>query len=385
VRKSLPAGSDGDWRHPRRAVLFHLGVFRHERAKLEAAGAAAKSKCPTRARSTIGGDRDALLEAKPPIRALIRIQLEPGRGRARLGKGVKGFSRGDSSPWCTSNSRPTPATTRTSCAGDHAARAPRRDTAYGHLYVRGEQPRDARWASPCDSEAFRAPRRAMGSRECFRGLRRRHLPPAIGIVEPAHAGHRVGVPQGERWQRLNVPERSPHSRRHSATPSGKWRVLQRTAKSMAWTPCDLYPPASAQSNRCSQPVSLAIISRPTAISSIRPSPYALRHRRSEKSRAWKSSGGCRGALRSVTGTPCASSTTAVARSQGGASATGRGKASCGTVGVVEKAHRRSPQRNELTAHAPTTSAGARRSTTAGRRSGGRPTGSRIGQSRDCRP
>ena len=136
----LPAVT-GAWRHPGGGVLLSsLGHVPRQHAALERPdlvppGTRTPQHEPDR-------PHPARPVAGPAGEGGLRLQLEPAGGGAGERAGARGASRArTSSPSCTTSSRPTPSTTRTSCC-------PRTTTlehydlhkSYGHLYLSLNRP-----------------------------------------------------------------------------------------------------------------------------------------------------------------------------------------------------------------------------------------------------
>src|SRR5258708_32769535 len=167
----LPALT-GDWRHPAGgAVLSTSGFFDMNDAKLERPELLQKSRNPNPRTINMVAIGDALLEAKPPIRALYVYNSNPVAVAPDSAKVVKGLSREDlftvvheqfATDTCDYADIVLPATTQLEHYDVH--------TAYGHLYVVANSPAIApvRESRP-NSEAFRRLTARMGfDEECFR-------------------------------------------------------------------------------------------------------------------------------------------------------------------------------------------------------------------------
>jgi len=166
----LPALT-GDWRHPAGgAVLSTSGFFDMNDGEARTAGSAAKVEMPQPAHDQHGGHWGCAARSEAADPRALRIQLEPGRGRARLGKVVKGFSREDlftvvheqfATDTCDYADIVLPATTQLEHHDVH--------TAYGHLYVVANSPAIAPLGESLpNSEAFRRLAARMGfAEECF--------------------------------------------------------------------------------------------------------------------------------------------------------------------------------------------------------------------------
>src|SRR6267143_1556652 len=295
-RRLAPSGGRGG--------ALHLGIFRHERREARAAGSAAKIEMPQPPHDQHGGDRECAARSEAADPRPLCLQLQPGRGRARLGKGGEGlFSGGPLHRGARAIRDRHLRLCGHRAAGDHAARAPRRAHRLRAPVRRGELPRDrAAGRVPAEQRSVQAARRAHGvRRRVLRGLRRRYLPPGDRVVESAHAGHRVGVAQGER---LAAIERTralrPVRARQFRHALGKVRVLQRNGEKHGHGPLtDLYSSArvGAVEPGAREPVSPCnhLAAQPP-FSQFVLRQYAFRHRRSERAELGNPSGRCRGAI-----------------------------------------------------------------------------------------
>ncbi len=225
----LPALT-GDWRHPAGgAVLSTSGFFDMNDAKIERLDLLQKSKCPNPRTINMVAIGDALLEAKPPIRALYVYNSNPVAVAPDSGKVVKGFSREDLF------------------------------TVVHAIAPLGE--------SLPNSEAFRRLAARMGfAEECFRDSDEDICRQAVESPNPRMQGIEWESLKAKGWQRLNVPERfAPFARGNFGTPSGKCEFYSETAKSMGMDPLPTYipPRESARSNPAlASRYPLAIISPP---------------------------------------------------------------------------------------------------------------------------
>src|SRR5258708_33963839 len=91
----LPALT-GDWRHPAGgAVLSTSGFFDMNDAKLERPELLQKSRCPNPRTINMGAIGNALLEAKPPSRALYAYNSNPVPVAPDPATVVQAFSRAE--------------------------------------------------------------------------------------------------------------------------------------------------------------------------------------------------------------------------------------------------------------------------------------------------
>src|SRR6266540_2378226 len=265
----LPALT-GDWRHPAGgAVLGTSGFFGMNDAKLERPDLLQKAKNPNPRTIKMVAIGDALLEAKPPIRALYVYNSNPVAVAPDSAKVVKGFSREDlftvvheqfATDTCDYADIVLPATTQLEHYDVH--------TAYGHLYVVANSPAIAPLGESLpNSEAFRRLAARMGfAEECFRESDEDICRQALESSKPTMLGIEWESLKAKGWQRLNVPERfAPFAQGNFGTPSGKCEFYSETAKSMGMDPLPTYipPRESAQSNPAlAGRYPLAIISPP---------------------------------------------------------------------------------------------------------------------------
>jgi anaerobic selenocysteine-containing dehydrogenase len=265
----LPALT-GDWRHPAGgAVLATSGFFGMNDAKIERPDLLKLSKNPNPRTINMVAIGDALLEARPPIRALYVYNSNPVAVAPDSGKVVKGFSREDLftvvheqflTDTCDYADIVLPATTQLEHHDVH--------TAYGHLYVMANSPAIAPLGESLpNSEVFRRLAPRMGfAEECFRDSDEDICRQALESSKPALQGIEWESLKRTGWQRLNVPERfAPFAQGNFGTPSGKCEFYSETAKAMGMDPLPGYipPRESVQSNPAlAEKYPLAIISPP---------------------------------------------------------------------------------------------------------------------------
>ncbi len=265
----LPALT-GDWRHPAGgAVLSTGGFFGMNQAKLERPDLLGKAKYPDPRTINMVAIGDALLEAKPPIRALYVYNSNPVAVAPDSGKVIRGFSREDLftvvheqflTDTCDYADIVLPATTQLEHWDVH--------TAYGHLYVMANSPAiEPLGESLPNSEVFRRLAARMGfTEECFRDSDEDICRQALESSSPRMRGIEWESLKEKGWQRLEVPERfAPFAEGSFGTPSGKCEFYSETAKGMGMDPLPSFiaPRESAQSNPAlAKKFPLAIISPP---------------------------------------------------------------------------------------------------------------------------
>src|SRR5213592_2229253 len=265
----LPALT-GDWRHPAGgAVLSTSGFFGMNDAKLERPDLLLKARNANPRTINMVAIGDALLEAKPPIRALYVYNSNPVAVAPDSAKVVKGFSREDLftvvheqflTDTCDYADIVLPATTQLEHHDVH--------TAYGHLYVVANSPAIAPLGESLpNSEAFRRLAARMGfAEECFRDSDEDICRQALESSNPRMQGIEWDSLKEKGWQRLNVPERfAPFAQGNFGTPSGKCEFYSETAMGLGMDPLPTYipPRESAQSSPAlAGRYPLAIISPP---------------------------------------------------------------------------------------------------------------------------
>ena len=265
----LPALT-GDWRHPAGgAVLATSGFFGMNDTKLERPDLLKLSKNANPRTVNMVAIGDALLGAKPPIRALYVYNSNPVAVAPDSAQVLKGFSREDlftvvheqfATDTCDYADIVLPATTQLEHYDVH--------TAYGHLYVMANSPAIAPLGeSLANSEVFRRLAARMGfAEDCFRDSDEDICRQALESSKPAMRGIEWDSLKARGWQRLAVPERfAPFAQGGFGTPSGKCEFYSETAKAMGMDPLPAYVPPreSVQSNPgLAAKYPLAIISPP---------------------------------------------------------------------------------------------------------------------------
>ena len=265
----LPALT-GDWRHPAGgALLATSGFFGMNDAKMERPDLLKLSRNPNPRTINMVAIGDALLEAKPPVRALYVYNSNPVAVAPDSSKVVRGFSREDLftvvheqffTDTCDYADIVLPATTQLEHHDVH--------TAYGHLYVVANSPAIAPLGESLpNSEVFRRLAARMGFAEaCFRDSDEDICRQALESPKSTMQGLSWESLKRNGWQRLNVPERfAPFAQGNFATPSGKCEFYSETAKAMGMDPLPAFVPPreSAQSNPAlAKKYPLAMISPP---------------------------------------------------------------------------------------------------------------------------
>jgi anaerobic selenocysteine-containing dehydrogenase len=250
----LPALT-GAWRDPAGgAVLGTSGFFGMNDAKLQRPDLLKLSRCPEPRTINMVAIGDALLAAKPPVRALYVYNSNPVAVAPDSGKVVRGFSREDLftvvheqffTDTCDYADIVLPATTQLEHWDVH--------TAYGHLNVMANSPAiEPLGEALPNSEAFRRLAARMGfAEECFRDSDEDLCRQALESTKPSMRGIEWETLKKKGWQRLNVPERfAPFAEGNFATPSGKCEFYSETAKAMGMDPLPSFVPPreSARSN-----------------------------------------------------------------------------------------------------------------------------------------
>ena len=265
----LPALT-GAWRDPAGGVVLSTaGFFGMNQAKLERPDLLARSKNPNPRTINMVEIGDALLEAKPPIRALYVYNSNPVAVAPDSGKVIRGFSREDLftvvheqflTDTCDYADIVLPATTQLEHYDVH--------TAYGHLYVMANSPAIAPLGESLpNSEVFRRLAARMGfDEDCFRDSDEDICRQALESPHPNMRGMEWESLKSKGWRRLNVPERfAPFAHGDFPTPSGKCEFYSETAKATGMDPLPAWipPRESARSNPAlAKKYPLAMISPP---------------------------------------------------------------------------------------------------------------------------
>jgi anaerobic selenocysteine-containing dehydrogenase len=265
----LPALT-GAWRDPAGGVVLSTaGFFGMNQAKLERPELLEKSKNPDPRTINMVEIGDALLEAKPPIRALYVYNSNPVAVAPDSGRVIRGFSREDLftvvheqflTDTCDYADIVLPATTQLEHTDVH--------TAYGHLYVIANSPAIAPLGESLpNSEVFRRLAAKVGfDEDCFRDSDEDICRQALESSDPRMRGMEWEALKRDGWRRLAVPERfAPFAHGGFPTPSGKCEFYSETAKTMGMDPLPAWipPRESAQSNPAlARKYPLAVISPP---------------------------------------------------------------------------------------------------------------------------
>ncbi len=265
----LPALT-GDWRHPAGgAVLGTSGFFGMNDAKLERPDLLRLSRNPNPRTINMAAIGDALLQARPPVRALYVYNSNPVAVAPDSGKVVRGFSRDDLftvvheqffTDTCDYADIVLPATTQLEHTDVHSG--------YGHLYVMANSPAIAPLGEALpNTEVFRRLAARMGfAEDCFRDSDEDICRQALESSSARMQGIAWDILKETGWQRLKVPERfAPFAQGNFGTPSGKCEFYSETAKAMGMDPLPAYvPPREAASSnpRLAKTYPLALISPP---------------------------------------------------------------------------------------------------------------------------
>ncbi len=265
----LPALT-GAWRDPAGGVVLSTaGFFGVNTEKLGRPDLLKKSGCPNPRTVNMVAIGDALLEAKPPVRALYVYNSNPVAVAPDSGKVIQGFSREDLftvvheqflTDTCDYADIVLPATTQLEHADIH--------TAYGHLYFLANNPAIAPLGESLpNSEVFRRLAGKMGFTDaCLFDSDEDLCRQTLAAAGPRARGIEWESLKEKGWQRLAVPERyAPFAKGNFPTPSGKCEFYSETAKKMGVDPLPVYipPRESVQSNpELAKKYPLAVISPP---------------------------------------------------------------------------------------------------------------------------
>jgi anaerobic selenocysteine-containing dehydrogenase len=260
----------GAWRDPAGGVvLTTAGFFGVDAAKLGRADLLAKSRCPRPRTINMSAIGDALLEAKPPLRALYVYNSNPVAVAPESRKVIRGFAREDLftvvhdvflTDTCDYADIVLPATTQLEQTDVH--------TAYGHLYFMANNPAIAPLGESLpNSEVFRRLSRKMGFEDgCLYDSDDEVCRQALALAGPCASGIEWDELKRDGWKRLKVPERfAPFAQGGFPTPSGKCELYSETAKKAGVDPlpCFVPPRESARSNPAlARRYPLAMISPP---------------------------------------------------------------------------------------------------------------------------
>ncbi len=265
----LPALT-GAWRDAAGGVvLTTAGFFGVDTVKLGRPDLLQKSKNPKPRTINMSAIGDALLEAKPPVRALYVYNSNPVAVAPDSGKVVRGFAREDLftvvhdiflTDTCDYADVVLPATTQLEQTDIH--------TAYGHLYFMANNAAIAPLGEALpNSEVFRRLAAKMGfDDECLSDSDEDLCRQTLALAGPHARSIGWESLKAKGWQRLDVPERyAPFAEGGFPTPSGKCEFTSEKAKAMGMDPLPAYVPPreSAQSNPgLAKAYPLALISPP---------------------------------------------------------------------------------------------------------------------------
>ena len=265
----LPALT-GAWRDAAGGVVLSTGGFFGVNAdKLSRPDLLQQSKNPKPRAINMVAIGDALLEAKPPVRALYVYNSNPVAVAPDSGKVLKGFAREDLftvvhdiflTDTCDYADIVLPATTQLEQTDIHSA--------YGHLYFLANNAAIAPLGEALpNSEVFRRLAKKMGFTDaCLYDSDEDLCRQTLAAAGPLARGIEWESLKANGWQRLNVPERfAPFAQGNFPTPSGKCEFYSETAKKMGVDPLPAFvaPRESAQSNPAlAKKYPLAMISPP---------------------------------------------------------------------------------------------------------------------------
>jgi len=260
----------GAWRDPAGGVVLSTaGFFGVDTARLGRPDLLARSGNPRPRAINMSAIGDALLEARPPIRALYVYNSNPVAVAPDSGKVVRGFSREDLftvvhdsflTDTCDYADVVLPATTQLEQTDIH--------TAYGHLYFVANNAAIAPLGESLpNSEVFRRLAAKMGFEDpCLYDSDEDLCRQTLALAGPRARGIEWDTLKEKGFQRLDAPERfAPFAEGSFPTPSGKCEFYSETAEKMGADPLPLFVPPreSAQSNpELAAKYPLAIISPP---------------------------------------------------------------------------------------------------------------------------
>lgn len=212
---------------------------------------------------------DALLNARPPVKAIYVYNNNPVAVCPDSAKVIAGFSRSDLftvvheiflTDTCDYADIVLPATTQLEHYDVHKS--------YGHLYVLANNPAIAPLgeAKP-NAEVFRLLAKRMGFADpCFSDTDEEVCRQALRSTSARMTGIEWEKLKDEGWQRLNVPESfAPFAEGGFPTPSGKCEFYSETAAQLGYDPLPTYTPPreNLHSNPAlAQRYPLALISPP---------------------------------------------------------------------------------------------------------------------------
>ena len=303
----------GAWRDAAGGVLLSTGDFYAMNQKALERPDLIRGNPRTINTSSIG---DALLEAKPPIRALFVYNSNPVTIAPDSEKVVRGFSRPDlftvvHDVFFTDTADYAdiflPATTQLECLDIHKS--------YGHLYVLLNQPAIAPVGEALpNTEVFRRLARAMGFTEpALFESDETMIRQSLQTTHPRMAGIDYETLEERGWQRLNVPASyAPFAAGGFPTPSGKCEFYSETPG--RWASIRCRPTRRRSSRRRARrsgrrPIRWRSSRRRSGTCSTRRSPTCRSSSTARRSRTWTSIPTTRRRAASRPATGCASSTT----------------------------------------------------------------------------
>ncbi len=233
----------GAWRDPAGGVvLTTAGFYDFDHQALERPDLI-RGQPRTINQSALG---DALLSARPPVKALFVYNNNPVAVCPDSSKVIAGFSRPDLftavhdlflTDTCDYADIVLPATTQLEHYDVHKS--------YGHLYVVANNPaiRPIGEAKP-NIEVFRLLAKRMAFDEpCFDDSDEAVCRQALRSAHPRMAGIGWEAAKAAGWQRLAVPERfAPFAEGGFPTPSGRCEFYSETAQKMGLDPLPTYIP-----------------------------------------------------------------------------------------------------------------------------------------------
>ena len=265
----LPALT-GAWRDPAGGVILTTaGFFGVDTTKLGRPDLLAKSRCAKPRTINMIAIGDALLDARPPVRALYVYNSNPVAVAPDSSKVARGFAREDLftvvhdsflTDTCDYADIVLPATTQLEQTDIH--------TAYGHLYFMANSAAVAPLGESLpNSEVFRRLAKRMGyDDDCLQDSDEELCRQTLALSGPHARGIRWETLKEKGFQRLAVPERyAPFADGNFHTPSGKCEFYSETATKMGLDPLPVFNPPreSAQSNpELARKYPLAVISPP---------------------------------------------------------------------------------------------------------------------------
>ena len=250
-------------------VLTTAGFFGVDTTKLGRPDLLAKSRCAKPRTINMIAIGDALLDARPPVRALYVYNSNPVAVAPDSSKVAQGFAREDLftvvhdsflTDTCDYADIVLPATTQLEQTDIH--------TAYGHLYFMANNAAIAPLGESLpNSEVFRRLAKKMGFDDgCLQDSDDELCRQTLALSGPLARDVRWETLKEKGFQRLAVPERfAPFAQGGFHTPSGKCEFYSETAKRTGIDPLPTFNPPreSVQSNpELARKYPLAAISPP---------------------------------------------------------------------------------------------------------------------------